>query len=195
MPFNMPPVTQALIIINVVVFLLELAGGGALISSFALWPLGQQFWPWQVVTYAFLHGSWWHLLVNMLGVYIFGSDLERVWGPRRYLTYYFVCVLAAALSQMLFAGLTGGYYPTIGASGGVFGLLLAFALYFPHRRLVLLFPPVPMPAWLFAVLYGVVELVSGVTGVAGGVAHFAHLGGMVGGFLMIRYWRSGRRRW
>lgn len=195
MPFNMPPVTQALIIVNVLVFLLELAGGNALIAPFALWPLGPEFGPWQLVTYAFLHGGWWHLLLNMLGVFVFGSDLERVWGPRRYLTYYFVCILSAAVSQLAFAAITGRYYPTIGASGGVFGLLLAFALYFPHRTIVLLIPPVPMPAWLFAILYGVVELVSGVTGLAGGVAHFAHLGGMLGGFLLIRYWRSGRRRW
>jgi len=197
-PFNMPPVTQTLILVNVLAFLVELGGGRALITPLALWPLGPEFGPWQMVTYAFLHGGWWHLLLNMLGIFVFGSDLERVWGPQRYLTYYFVCVLSAAVSQLAFAGVTGGYYPTIGASGGVFGLLLAFALYFPHRTIVLLIPPVPMPAWLFAILYGVVELVSGVTGLAGGVAHFAHLGGMLGGFLMIRYWRSGRgrrRRW
>jgi membrane associated rhomboid family serine protease len=191
----MPPVTQALILANVLVFVLETLIGSAAVTRFALWPLGPQFQPWQLLTYAFLHGSVWHLLLNMFALYMFGSDLERVWGPRRYLLYYVVCVLAAALSQIAFAATTAAHYPTIGASGGVFGLLLAFALYFPQRMIVLLFPPIPMPAWLFATLYGVVELVSGVAGLAGGVAHFAHLGGMLGGFLLIRYWRSSWARW
>jgi len=195
MLFDMPPVTQALILANVLVFVLETLIGSAAVTRFALWPLGPQFQPWQLLTYAFLHGSVWHLLLNMFALYMFGSDLERVWGPRRYLLYYVVCVLAAALSQIAFAATTAAYYPTIGASGGVFGLLLAFALYFPQRMIVLLFPPIPMPAWLFATLYGVVELVSGVAGLAGGVAHFAHLGGMLGGFLLIRYWRSNWARW
>jgi membrane associated rhomboid family serine protease len=193
--FNLPPATQGLIVANVLVFFLEAAVGGTALASFALWPLGPQFQPWQLVTYAFLHGGWWHLLLNMFALYVFGSDLERVWGQRRYLLYYFVCVLAAAVSQLAFAAFTGNYYPTIGASGGVFGLLLAFAMYFPYRTIVLLLPPIPMPAWLFATLYGAIELFSGVAGLAGGVAHFAHLGGMVGGFLLIRYWRSGRSRW
>jgi membrane associated rhomboid family serine protease len=195
MLFDMPPVTQALILANVLVFVLETLIGSAAVTRFALWPLGPQFQPWQLLTYAFLHGSVWHLLLNMFALYMFGSDLERVWGPRRYLLYYVVCVLAAALSQIAFAATTAAHYPTIGASGGVFGLLLAFALYFPQRMIVLLFPPIPMPAWLFATLYGVIELVSGVAGLAGGVAHFAHLGGMLGGFLLIRYWRSSWARW
>jgi len=191
--FYMPPITQALILANVLVFLLENLTGGATLAWLALWPAGPQFNFWQLLTYAFLHDGFWHLLLNMFGLYMFGSDLERVWGPRRYLLYYVVCVLAAGLSQTAFAAATGAYYPTIGASGGVFGLLLAFALYFPQRMILLLFPPIPMPAWLFATLYGVVELASGVAGLAGGIAHFAHLGGMLGGFLLIRYWRSGWR--
>lgn len=191
----MPRVTQALIIANAVVFLLEMTGSGnALIATFALWPLGERFAPWQLVTYAFLHGSVTHVLFNMFGVYMFGSDLERVWGPRRYLAFYMTSVISAALVQLVFARVTGGFFPTLGASGGVFGLLLAFALYFPHRRVMLLIPPIPMPAWVFATLYGVIELVLGVTGTASGVAHFAHLGGMLGGYVLIRYWRSGTRR-
>jgi membrane associated rhomboid family serine protease len=190
----MPPVTQTLVIVNVLVFLLELAGGDALIDSFALWPLGDEFQPWQVLSYAFLHANWWHLLLNMFGVWVFGSDLERLWGARRYLAYYLICVVAAAITQLLFAAVTGDYYPTIGASGAVFGLLLAFALYFPRRTIVLLIPPIPMPAWLFALIYGVVELVSGITDLAADVAHFAHLGGMLGGFLAIVYWRAVRDR-
>ncbi|HEY8553109.1 MAG TPA: rhomboid family intramembrane serine protease, partial [Burkholderiales bacterium] len=119
---------------------------------------------------------------------------ERVWGQRRYLTYYFVCVVTAAVAQLGVTWLSGSFYPTVGASGGVFGLLLAFGMMFPRRVVVLLIPPIPMPAWLFVTLYGVIELYLGITGTASGVAHFAHLGGMVGGYLMIQYWRSGTRR-
>jgi len=191
----MPQVTQALIGANVLVYLLQLATGDALFRRFALWPLGPQFGPWQPLTYAFLHASFFHLFFNMLGLYMFGADLERVWGPRRYLVYYAVCVLAAAIAQLGVALLSGSGAPTLGASGGVFGLLLAFALYFPQRTVLLIFPPIPMPAWLFATLYGALELVLGVTGTAAGVAHFAHLGGMVGGYLLIRSWRSRRGLW
>jgi membrane associated rhomboid family serine protease len=190
----MPPLTQSLILANVLVFLLQMAAGSAIATPFALWPLGQQFAPWQLLSYAFLHGSLAHLLFNMFALYMFGSDLERVWGPRRYLVYYVVCVISAGLSQLVFAALSGAYYPTIGASGGVFGLLFAFAWYFPQRTLVPLFPPIPMPAWLFAALYGAAELVFGVTGTAAGIAHFAHLGGMLGGYLLICGWRW-RRPW
>lgn len=193
----MPQVTKTLIILNVAAYLVQLTGGDALVVQFALWPLGPLFAPWQVVTYAFLHGSPTHLFFNMLGLFMFGSDVERLWGTKRYLTYYAVSVLSAAAAQLAVEALSGIQAPTIGASGGVFGLLLAFALYFPHRRVVLLFPPIPMPAWVFALLYGGLELFLGVTGSAGGVAHFAHLGGMAGGYVLIRTWRSGsgRRRW
>ncbi len=106
--------------------------------------------------------------------------------------FYFACVIAAALTQLTTAALAGSQEPTLGASGGVFGLLLAFAMYFPRQRIVLLFPPIPMPAWLFVVLYGALELVLGVTNTQAGVAHFAHLGGMLGGALVILYWRARR---
>jgi membrane associated rhomboid family serine protease len=191
----MPQVTKTLIILNVAGFVLQLVSGNQLLVHFALWPLGPLFEPWQVVTYAFLHGSPAHLFFNMLGLFMFGSDLERVWGEKRYLTYYTVSVLSAAAAQLIVEALSGIQAPTIGASGGVFGLLLAFAMYFPHRRVVLLFPPIPMPAWVFATVYGGIELFLGVTGAAGSVAHFAHLGGMAGGYVLIRSWRSGRRRW
>jgi membrane associated rhomboid family serine protease len=190
----MPRVTQALIIANALAFFMQAAGGGALFTTFALWPVGPQFAPWQIVTYAFLHGSVSHLVFNMFGLYMFGQDLERVWGPQRYLLYYTVSVVSAAVVQLAFAAWSGSPFPTVGASGGVFGLLLAFALYFPQRRVMLLIPPIPMPAWLFATLYGIVELVLGVTGTASGVAHFAHLGGMLGGCLLIWHWRTNRRR-
>jgi membrane associated rhomboid family serine protease len=187
----MPPVTRNLLIANGIVFVLLLGLGDAL-DALALWPLGSGFMPWQLVTYAFLHASPAHILFNMLGVYSFGADLERVWGPRRFLVYYLTCAVAAGLTQLVFAAMTGSVYPTVGASGAVFGLLLAFAMLFPHRTVMLLFPPIPMKAPVFAVVFGVLELVLGVTGTQEGVAHFAHLGGMLGGFLLLSAWRSRR---
>lgn len=190
----MPPTTKAIVIANALVFLLEMAAGQGLIAAFALWPIGPQFLPWQILSYAFLHAGLTHLLVNMFAVYMFGSDLEHLWGGRRYLTYYLACALVAGLAQLVVARLTGGFYPTVGASGAVFGLLLAYAIYFPERVIMPLFPPIPMPARMFVALYGALELFLGVTGTQAGVAHFAHLGGMLGGYLLIRHWRSGRRR-
>jgi hypothetical protein len=114
---------------------------------------------------------------------MFGSDVERCLGSTRYVTYYFVCVIAAALAQLTISSVTGGDYPTVGASGGIFGLLLAFAIFFPERVIMPLFPPIPMPARIFVFVYGGLELVLGVTGSQAGVAHFAHLGGMLGGYL------------
>jgi len=190
--FALPPVTQALIIINVLAFLLQSLLGDGPTAALALWPFGTYFMPWQIVSYAFLHGSTTHLLFNMFGVYMFGSDLERVWGPRRYFTFYMVSAIAAAITQLIVSSLTGAVYPTVGASGAVFGLLLAFAMVFPRRMVVPLFPPIPMRAPVFVALYGGLELVLGVTGTQAGVAHFAHLGGMAGGYLLMRYWRGVR---
>jgi len=189
----LPPVTRALILANAAVFLLQSFLPGLLIP-FALWPLGPYFAPWQVVTYAFLHGSLVHLFFNMLALFMFGRELEDYWGSRRFIVYYMASVLAAAAAQLAVTAATHSIYPTVGASGGVFGLLLAFAIHFPHQRITLLFPPIPMPAWLFVTLYGALELVLGVTGTQAGVAHFAHLGGMAGGALVILYWRSRRPR-
>jgi membrane associated rhomboid family serine protease len=152
------------------------------------------FAPWQIVTYAFLHGGLLHLAFNMFALYMFGGAIEQVFGARRYLTYYMGCVVSAALAQLLVAGMSGDVYPTVGASGGVFGLLLAYAIYFPNTRLMLLFPPIPMRARTFVFIYAVLELFLGVTGSQSGVAHFAHLGGMIGGFLLLRRWRAGPRR-
>ena len=188
--FRMPPATQALILTCVIVYLLPNLVGVPL-GAFALWPVGSgAFMPWQPVTYAFLHGGLSHLVFNMFGLYMFGAELERVWGSKRFLVFYFVSVLMAAAAQLAIAAWTGNVYPTVGASGGLFGLLVGFAMLFPHRKIVPLIPPIPMPAWLFVVLYGLVELGLGVTGSMAGVAHFAHLGGLLGGWLVIRYWRG-----
>lgn len=187
----MPPVTQALLIANVAIYLLDqLLLGGMLSQWFALWPLGPNFAPYQVATYAFLHGSMMHLFFNMLGLWMFGSELERVWGPKRFLQFYAASVLTAAGMQLVVNMLLGSPYPTVGASGGLFGLLLAFGMMFPNRTIMPLFPPIPMKAKTFVTVFGGLELVLGVTGTASGVAHFAHLGGMLGGWLMIRYWRG-----
>lgn len=188
--FSMPPATQALILSCVVVFLLQSLGVDGL-AFFALWPVGSGgFMPWQVITYAFLHGGLSHLVFNMFGLFMFGAELERVWGSKRLLVFYFASVIVAALTQLLVAAWSGSPNPTVGASGGLFGLLAGFAMLFPNRRIVPLIPPIPMPAWLFVVIYGVIELFLGVTGSMSGVAHFAHLGGILGGWLTLRYWRG-----
>lgn len=197
-----PPATRALILINIAVFLLQQVAGDLIAQLFALWPLGAGFRPWQLITYAFLHGGVLHIFFNMFALYMFGGALERYWGGRRLVLFYLVCVLTAALTQLAaqYPGATEALAdaadaagPVIGASGGVFGVLLAFAWYFPKQRIILLFPPIPMPAWLFVTLYGLLELFLGVTGTQQGVAHFAHLGGMLGGALCILYWRARHR--
>lgn len=206
MNFDLPPVTRALLIANIAIYLLQQFAGDFMTLHFALWPLGPDhmlgidgngamvhagFRVWQLVSYAFLHGGWEHLFFNMLALYMFGGVIERTLGAREFLLYYVVCLLVAALAQLLVIRFfTGGFYPTVGASGAIFGLLLAFGMMYPHQRIMLLIPPIPMPAWLFVTGYVVVELVLGVTGTQSGVAHFAHLGGALAGFLMIQYWRG-----
>ena len=192
-----PSVTKSLMLACTAVFCLGFFVP-MLGAVFALWPLGSgRFWPWQVLSYAFLHGSVLHLFFNMLGLWMFGSELERLWGARRYTHFLLAGVLAAAATQLAFTALIGSPVPTVGASGGLFALLLAFGMLFPNRVIMPLFPPIPMKARTFVIVFGVLELVLGLSD-RGGIAHFAHLGGMVGGYLMIRYWRGqppfGRRR-
>jgi membrane associated rhomboid family serine protease len=193
-----PPVTGALLAANVLVFMLQLGGGLPLVANFALWPpsAGPRLTPgfelWQLLSYSFLHGSLLHLMFNMLALYTFGRDVERLFGSQWYLQFYFASVVTAALSHLVVTGWMGGpALPTVGASGGVYGVLLAYGIYFPRRTVLLLFPPIPLPARVFVALFAALELYFGVTGTASGIAHFAHLGGMLGGWLMIR---SRRRR-
>ncbi len=205
---NLPRVTKLLLIANIVGFGLQFVLGNATLSALMLWPIGEgvyapgaaeatSFMPWQVLTYGFLHGGLMHLAFNMLALVMFGAPLEYTWGEKRFLTYYVVCVVGAALCQLLVGwwAVSQGTpaYPTIGASGGVFGLLLAYGMLFPNQRVMLLFPPVPMKARTLVIVYGLFELMVGVTGLQPGVAHFAHLGGMLFGWLLIRHWRSGGR--
>lgn len=200
MSLQFAPVTRALLIANVGIFVVQMLTGELLIGAFALWPLdtghytgAPPFHLWQLLSYGFLHGGPQHLFFNMLALYMFGTEVERLLGSRHFLTYYLVCVIGAALTQLgVMAAMDSMPVPTVGASGGVFGLLLAFGIAYPRRRIMLLFPPIPMPAWLFVTLYGLLELYLGVTGTQAGVAHFAHLGGMAAGYALLVYWRHGR---
>ncbi|WHZ18573.1 MAG: hypothetical protein OJF55_000722 [Rhodanobacteraceae bacterium] len=201
--YDLPPVTRALLIANVVVFLLELVPSlhPLLIAWGALWPVGPVppefaaygigFHVWQIVTYAFLHGSWMHIFFNMFALWMFGGPIEHLLGAKHYAFYYFFCAVTAAAAHLLVAQFfMHGFYPTLGASGAIFGLLVAFGVMYPRMKMFLIFLPIPMPAWVFVIGYVLLELFLGVTGTQEGVAHFAHLGGAVGGFLLLQYWRG-----
>jgi membrane associated rhomboid family serine protease len=227
--FKIPPVTQAFMLACVAAFF----GLQLLPPSFGLmlqlWPLSSgQFMPWQLITYAFLHGTTPHLFFNMLGLWMFGAELERLWGPKRYISMLAASALSAAVVQLLFTALIHSYSRTLGASGALYGLLLAYALMFPRRQFDLIgflpmallmlpstflnmlgmlvfitmmfnrdavpIPPVLISAKVMVLIYGAIELALGVFFGNSGIAHFAHLGGMLGAWLMISYWRSGGRR-
>lgn len=201
-----PPVIKNLLILNGLVFFAQLVPTTAELLEywFALWPLGTpdyvrtpyglrqlgDFWPWQLVTYGFLHGGLGHIFMNMFALWMFGAQIENAWGSRRFGLYYFACVIGAGLIQLLVVTLTSPYFPTVGASGGVFGILLAFGMMYPNQYIMLLIPPIPIKAKYFVIGYGALELFSGVTSTQSGVAHFAHLGGMLFGYLLIQYWRG-----
>lgn len=190
---TVPSGVNIILIGTVVAYLLQSVAGNSVIGSFALWPLQSGFKPWQLISYAFLHGSITHIAFNMYGLWLFGRQVEGLLGRRVFLQLYFSSVISAGLMQLLVTAYSGSVFPTIGASGGVFGVLLAYGLFFPNQVIILLIPPIPMPARVFVVLYAVLELILGVTGTEAGVAHFAHLGGMVGGYLVIHRWRRGGR--
>jgi membrane associated rhomboid family serine protease len=206
---RIPPITAALLIANILVFLLQQAQPEFMIAKFALWPLGPHemdrlrdgtlisvgFEIWQIVTYAFLHGSLMHIAFNMIALWSIGGQVELALGTQRFIVYYLVCILGAAAAQLATVALMnpGDLYPTLGASGGVFGVLIAFAYLFPQARLMIMVP-IPIPARMAAIGYLVIEFFLGVTGRESSVAHFAHLGGALIGFLLLLYWRSQQRR-
>lgn len=182
-----PPVSLLIIGICVAVYLLN-----NISAQLALWPLfSGYFQPWQLISYAFLHGSFNHLFFNMFAVWMFGTQVEKAWGTRRFVEFFFICALGAGLIQLLVQYLSGDIYPTIGASGAVFGLLLAYGVTWPNNKLYLLFFPVGIKAKWFVLIYGVVELVFGVTGAMPQIAHYAHLGGLLFGAGLL--WRWGWR--
>ncbi len=204
---RLPPATTGLLWALGIGFLLQMLAGDVVMQYFALWPLGEHpvgvtpagdlvsvgFLPWQVLSYGLLHGDFVHLFFNAFALYMFGAPLEMTWGRQRFLSYFVTCVAGAGVVQLLLvsSGLLGtGLHPTIGASGGVYGLLLAYGMLFPNQRLMLLIPPIPMRARTFVIVFGVIALVMGVMDTRSGIAHFAHLGGMLFGWLMIRYWRG-----
>lgn len=183
-----PPAVKHLLIINLLVFL-ALANPilqGFLMEFGALWPVGSgRFAPWQLVTYMFLHASLGHVIFNLFALWIFGQGIENYWGTKRFTVYYFLTGIGAAFIHMWIGG-TGA--PTVGASGAVYGILLAFGMMFPERYIMLLIPPIPIKAKYFVAIFGVIELFSGIMRPDSGIAHFAHLGGMVIGFILIKYW-------
>lgn len=205
---TLPPATRNLLILIAVVFVGQQIWPEQMLAWFGLWPdvgpirvtpgpppIFAQFELWQFFSHGFLHGGVAHLMLNGLALLMFGPPLERLWGGFRLTVFFALCVIGGGIAQWLWVGVPTGneVSVTLGASGGVFGVLVAYALKFPRARVMLLFPPVPMPAWLLVVLFAVVSTVLGVTGAAAGIAHFAHLGGMVTGVLIYlvaaRHWR------
>ena len=187
--FMPPPVSLGIIVVCVAIVLAEI-----LPRELALWPFASGFFePWQLVSYGFLHGGFNHLFFNMFAVWMFGAPLEKSWGSQRFAVFYATCVIGAGIIQLLVQQLEGGLYPTIGASGGVFGLLLAYGVMWPENRIFLILLPVPIKAKWFVLIYGGIELLFGVTRSLPGIAHFAHLGGMIfGAGLLYKWgWRPG----
>ncbi len=209
---SLPAVTKNLIIINVLVFVMTLLRKQFMYESFALfYPASPFFHWWQYLTHMFMHGGFWHIFFNMYTLLIFGCVVERIIGSRKFLIFYFICGLGAAALHTGVEYLQATSYmnaladgslqaadayarlkmtPTVGASGAIYGIILAYAMLFPQSRLTLLFPPVSLSAKWMVIIFAGIELFTGITGTADGVAHFAHLGGMLFGWMLIRYWRK-----
>ena len=209
---NVPTAVKNLIIINVLVMIMTSLGENFMYEKFALfYPTSPFFHWWQPFTHMFMHGGFWHLFFNMYTLFIFGSVLERVWGTKKFLIFYFVTGLGAALVHTGVEWLQMQYWmgavaegdmaalgsiqalkvtPTVGASGAIYGLLMGYAMLYPDSVMTLMFPPISMKAKWFVLIFAGIELLTGVTGTGGGIAHFAHLGGLIFGFLLIMYWKK-----
>lgn len=204
--FNrIPPVVKNIIIINIITFLATLIIGDSMYEKLALFYFKSPYFrPYQLVTHIFMHGGFLHILFNMYTLFFFGSVLENVWGGKKFLLYYMATGIGAALFHsgvlciqslgMNPAELTNLYFnPTVGASGAIYGLLLAYGMLFPNNVIGLIFPPVALKAKYFVLVFGTIELLLGITGSGSHIAHFAHLGGMVFGLLLILYWKKKHR--
>ncbi len=179
-----------LLIINVLFFVVAHFLMPGLRHYLALhYPFTEYFQPYQLVTHMFMHADFTHLFFNMFALYMFGSALESYFGPKRFLFFYFFTGFGAVILYTFVQYLTGTSYSVVGASGAVFGLLAGFGTLFPNTRIMLLFPPIPLKAKYFVLIYAAIELFLGVSGRSTGVAHFAHLGGALFGYLLIVYWR------
>lgn len=203
---QIPTVTKNLVAINILMFIATLINENFMVANFAMfYPASPFFKPWQILTHMFMHGGFWHIFFNMYSLLMFGSILERSLGPKKYLIFYFVTGLGAValhtgvewLQARVFIanGIAQAYQqllvtPTLGASGAIYGVLIGFAMLYPQARLILIFPPIPVKAKWLVIIFAAIELVFGINGIQDGVAHFAHLGGMLFGWLLIRWWRK-----
>ncbi len=189
-PQSIPPVVLNLIIINAIVFLAQLVFDSTwnLTGLLALYPFGSGlFKPYQLVTHMFVHGGWLHILFNMYALWLFGSVLERVWGPKKFLIFYLICGLAAGLAQSF---LVGGFVPAVGASGAIMGLLAGFAYTFPNTEFFMFPLPFPIKAKYMAAIYAAIDLFGGFQPSGDSIAHFAHLGGLAMGLILVIIWNK-----
>ncbi len=190
---NIPKITKNLLVINILAYLatvvLETKGINLNAWGGLHFFLDYNFHFYQFVTYLFLHGSFMHLFFNMFALWMFGCVIERVWGPKKFLIYYLVCGIGAGLCQEVVQLMLGSYSLTIGASGSIYAILLAFGMTFPEERIFIFPLPIPIKAKWFVALYAGIELYSAVNSSADGVAHMAHLGGMLFGLILILYWQ------
>ncbi len=198
--FRITPIVKHFIIINVIMFALTLLAENFMLEKFALFYFNSPFFkPYQLISHIFMHGGFMHILFNMYSLYIFGSVLESVWGGKKFFIYYMVTGIGAALFHLFItylrieSGVLDPYLaaliPMVGASGAIYGLLLAYGVLFPNNVLTLLFPPVSLKAKYMVFVFGGLELLLGVGGSGDGVAHFAHLGGMLFGFVLLMIWK------
>ena len=208
---NLPPVTRNLFIVNLIFFVATLLAEDFMLRTFAMfYPASPLFRFWQPLTHMFMHGGFWHIFFNMYSLLMFGTVVEKAIGPRKFLVFYFICGFGAAAlhtgveyisaTSFLAMGKTAEYTdllytPVVGASGAIYGLLVAFAMIYPDARLTLIFPPITLDAKWWVLIFIGIELLTGITGTAMGIAHFAHLGGALFGFLLIFFWRKTYRLW
>lgn len=197
-PDNFPPVLKNLVIINALVFLAQtlLDRQFMLTERFALWPVNSPFFkPYQLLTHMFTHGSLGHIFFNMFALWMFGRILENVWGSRRFLIFYLISGVGAAVVHLVVQYFTGGFAPAVGASGAVMGILVAFAYLFPNTELFILFIPFPIKAKWAVIGYVAIDLFGGIANFSGdNIAHFAHLGGALTGFVLVLFWNKGNRQ-